>query len=173
LGDTDWISGEDRCKLCKLAIAEEKLTDFISVAKGEVQSTSGFVDFPEVTITLAEFLNEKLYGTDKLLHHSLKVVYVCGLDHFNKCPSVAWLAKKENIACAVIYRRGAPDARIKKLEEESSNIYYITLEAERDTLVDISSTAIRERYRNPNAEDSNDLTYSFVHDFLQKKYCEK
>lgn len=169
LGASDWIPGDDRSELCEKVIKAESLTSFISVAKGELQY-KGFADFDEVTIQLAEFLNSELYGSDKKLKHPLKVVYVCGLDHFNKCSHVEYLARAKDVACAVIYRLGASDRRIKALEEQSSNIYYITLEDERETLVDISSTAIRQQYRNPTNANVDELTYQCVAEYLQNKY---
>jgi nicotinic acid mononucleotide adenylyltransferase len=146
----------------------EKVEDWIAVSAGECNWT-GFADFDEVTMSLAKFLNEEC----RFIDHPLTVVYVCGLDHFNKCPYVARLAKCKNIACAVIYRPGAFDDGIKDFKEESSNIYYITLDDERETLIDISSTAIRNRYRNGNNTDTFDGTYSCVRSFLQKHYSKK
>ncbi|CAF4189992.1 unnamed protein product, partial [Adineta steineri] len=59
---------------------------------------------------------------------------------------------------------------IKRLEEKSSNIYYITLDDERKTLVDISSTKIRKQYQNPTDSEFENLTYSVVNDYLHEKY---
>ena len=175
----DWIPAKDRCDLCKQVIEEEtaiqekaiqneKVEDWIAVSAGECNWT-GFADFDEVTISLAKFLENESSTNQKFPRHPLTVVYVCGLDHFNKCPYVASLAKHENIACAVIYRPGAVDNGIK----DSSDIYYITLDDERDTLIDISSTAIRDRYRNRNNTDTNDGIYKCVSSFLQKHYSKK
>ncbi|UJR21428.1 hypothetical protein I4U23_024514 [Adineta vaga] len=178
LGSTDWIPGEERCQLCEQAIDLEGLKSFISVAKGELEYDR-FADFDEVTIKLAEYLNKELYKTRHVLSYPLKVVYVCGLDHFNKCSHVEVLARQKNIACAVIYRLGDPDHRIKRLEEKSSNIYYITLDDERETLIDISSTEIRKRYQNAINQNSNDdddddqITYPFVGKYLKTKYSKK
>jgi len=168
LGNSDWISAEDRCKLCEEAIKDENLEDFISVSKGEIEYNT-FLDFDEVSENLAKFLNSELCGSDKLLENPLKVVYVCGLDHFNKCPHVAQLAKRKNMACAVIYRLDASDNYIKTFDEKSSNIYYITLENERDKLIDISSTVIRQRYRTQLNTDSDNLSYPCVMKYYNDK----
>ncbi len=169
MGSSDWIPGEERCELCEEAIKSEGLEDFISVSKGEVEY-NGFVDFDEVSENLAKFLNSKLCGPGKLLENPLKVVYVCGLDHFNKCPYVARLSNEPNMACAVIYRLGAFDDHIKTLEKKSPNIYYITLENDRETLIDISSTAIRKQYRTSINIDSDTLSYPCVMKYYQKKF---
>ena len=169
LGVSDWIPADNRSKLCEEAIEHEKLASLVSVAKGEFQHRT-FVDFDEVTMQLAEFLNSELCGPDKLLKHPLKVVYICGLDHFNKCSHVEQLSREKNIACVVIYRLGARDNHIKTLIDKSSNIYYIPLEDEREKLVDISSTAIRQQYRNPTNTNVDETIYPAVAKYLQDKY---
>ncbi len=169
LGDSDWIPAHKRSELCEKVIESENLGSLVSVAKGEFQQ-SRFCDFDEVTIELAEFLNSELYGDSKVLKHPLKIVYICGLDHFNKCHHVQQLTREKNIACAVIYRLGAPDNYIKSLPEKSSNIYYITLEDEREKLVDISSTAIRQQYRDSTNTNVDESTYPAVIEYLQNKY---
>ncbi|CAF0938817.1 unnamed protein product [Adineta steineri] len=171
LGSSHWIPAVDRSKLCQEVIKEENLESLISVAEGEFQYKR-FVDFDDVVIELAQFLNDERDKPDGLglLKKPLKVVYVCGLDHFNNCRHVEQLAKNENIACAVIYRLNASEDYIKRLEEKSSNIYYITLDDERKTLVDISSTKIRKQYQNPTDSEFENLTYSVVNDYLHEKY---
>ncbi|CAF2412518.1 unnamed protein product [Rotaria sp. Silwood2] len=169
LGRSDWITAADRCKLCEDVIgSDENIKSWISVAKGECNSNE-FVDFDEVTLNLADFLNSELYESEKLLKHPLKVVYVCGLDHFNKCPYVRQLATKENVACAVLYRPGASDSLIKSLETKSPNLYYIALDDERETLVNISSTVIRQHYNSAKI-DLTQFTYPCVIQFLEDKY---
>ncbi|CAF1366557.1 unnamed protein product [Adineta ricciae] len=170
LGEADWISGAERSDLCHYAIKHDKLEDFVSVSKGELECR-GFVDFDQVIIQLERFLNHELHKSQSIISHPLKVVYVCGLDHFNKCPYVETLAEAKNVACAVIYRLGASDDRIKRLQERNSKIYYITLDDERETLVDISSTEIRKRYRDSFQQtDTDEITYPFVQKYLTKKY---
>ncbi len=171
LGHSDWISAKKRCELCEEAIKYEKLEDFIAVSRGEIECKT-FFDFDEVSENLAKFLNSELCGPDKLLENPLKAVYVCGLDHFNKCPYVARLAKRENMACAVIYRLGASDDYIKTFDVESSNIYYITLENEREKLIDISSTAIRKLHQTPTNTDPDNLSYPCVKKYYEEK-CSK
>ena len=165
----NWIQAKDRYQLCKKVIEQEKSESWISLARGESEYDE-FIDFDQVTISFAKFLNSKLY---KYLTHPLKVVYLCGLDHFNKCPYVVSLLNEKNIACAVVYRLGAPENRIKDIEKKYPNLYYITLENERETLVDISSTLIRQQYQNSTRKISSKLIYPFVDDFLRNKYHKK
>ncbi|CAM4868191.1 unnamed protein product [Rotaria socialis] len=172
LGSVHFISAKDRIELCEKAIqSDNDAKNWISVAKGESQC-NGFVDFDEVSESLAQFLNTTLHCQEKFLAHPLKVVYVCGLDHFNKCSYVAQLAELENMACAVIYRCGVDDYLIKK-SHVIPTLYYIPLENEREHLVDISSTAIREAFLHHTNVDLAEFTYPCVVDFLQKKYIAK
>jgi hypothetical protein len=174
LGDAEWIFGDQRCKLCEEAIKEEgpAVADFIAVSRGEMEYKHGFIDFNEVSVRLAEFLNSTLYDHEKLFEHPIKVVYVCGLDHFNKCPYVAQLAREENMACAVIHRLGAREERIQTLKEPSSNVYYITFKDEGEPLVDVSSTAIRRYYRSGNNLDPDQSSYLCVADYYREKFSE-
>jgi hypothetical protein len=126
--------------------------------------------FDEVGENLAHFLDLRLCERHKLLKHPLKVVYICGLDHFNKCPYVAGLSNEPKMAFAVIYRLGAFDDHIKTLEKTSPNIYYTTFENDRETLIDISSTAIRKQYRTSINIDSDTLSYPCVMKYYQKKF---
>lgn len=167
MGAKDYISSEQRCRLCEDAIREEKLEHFITVSRGECEWPSGFVDFDEVTRQLAEFLNSPKTDDQLSSIQPITVVYVCGLDHFNKCSYVADLAREENIACAIIYRQGASDQYIRNLPQRSQNIFYISLDENRSTLVDISSTAIREHHRNRNYAELDRLSYPSVSQYYR------
>lgn len=138
--------------LCENAIEEEGINDWLAVSRGESEWSS-FVDFDEVTRYFADFLNQKFPS-------ALKVMYVCGLDHFNRCPYVAQLAEAKNIGCAVIYRPGSDEQRIRP----KSNIYYLPLSDQRQELVDISSTMIR----TGDMQNLEDLTYRCVIEYLKK-----
>ena len=172
LGNVHLIPARERSKLCEQVIKQEGLDSWLSVAGGECQWDGGFIDFDEVSRTLAEFLNENLYKTEKVLRHPLTVVYVCGLDHFNKCPYVADLVHAKNLACAVIYRLNANEIEIKRLENQSDKVYYIPLTAERSTLVDISSTRIRQQH-GTDSSDLEQFTYPSVCSYLKEKYPPK
>lgn len=100
----------------------------------------------------------------------LKVVYVCGLDHFNKCPYVADLARNnKNMACAVIYRPDISDVHIKKFDEQSSRIYYIALTDQPESITAISSTAIRNRYETSSNPETDLKIYQCVQEYYKDK----
>lgn len=158
------IPGHHRCDLCELAIEEHESTTksehWLSVSRAESEYYDGFIDFPEVTTTLSQFLNSVLFGAGKLLKYPLYVIYVCGLDHFNKCPDVLHLARNKFIKCAVVYRKGCDERRIRTLDE-SSNIIYVPLDNQRKELTDVSSTEIRARLKD-SKDNLNQLTYDSV-----------
>lgn len=164
----DYIESHERSKLCKEAIREERAQGFISVSTAEIDCSRGFVDFDEVTISLEKFLNRTQTTPDLTDARPIQVIYVCGLDHFNKCSHVAYLAKEKNIACAVIYRHGASDDHIQRMRHSSSNIYYIPLGDNQMNLNDISSTAIRKHYQNGDYTSLGQLTYSSVVRYYQQ-----
>ena len=167
MGSRDYIRSEDRCRLCEKAIQEENLQDFISVSRGECDWPHGFVDFDEVTKNLAEFLNSPETDGQLASIRPIEVVYVCGLDHFNKCSHVAYLAQEENVACAIIYRQGASDQCVRTLLQSSANIYYVPLDKDRSNLVDISSTVIRELHQNGNYAELDRLSYPCVSQYYR------
>ena len=150
-------------------IHDEGLDSWMSVAKGEHQWDGGFVDFDEISRTLAEFLNDQLYKTKGIFEYPLLVIYVCGLDHFNKCYYVASLPKEEYLGYAVIYRSGADDREINRQIEGSHKAYYIPLTDERSTLVDISSTSIRQQ-QDKDSTDLEQFTFPLVCAYLKERY---
>ena len=165
------MPGDLRCELCELAIEEHehitKAPRWLRVSRAESEYRNGFVDFGPVSKALGSYLNSTLVGPDKFLKYPLHTIYVCGLDHFNKCTDVERLAKTEYIKCAVIYRKGSEERHVR-LFGDSSNIIYVGLEDERQTLVDISSTAIRQRLAT-SADDLDEFTYKSVARRLKSK----
>lgn len=159
MGETHWIPAVDRIQLCESAIVDENLTEWVAVTRGESECRNGFVDFDVVTKQLGQFLNSSSFS----LKNPLKVVYICGLDHFNRCPYVAHIAEQPNLACVVIYRPGADEERIRRLETRNPNVYYLDLKDLRDKLEDISSTMIR----NGNPNHLRHLTYDIVIEYLK------
>lgn len=160
LGEKHWISAVERIRLCESAINDDYLTEWVSVARGESECRHGFVDFDVVTKRFGEFLNS-FSSSEK---NPLKVVYICGLDHFNRCSYVAQIAEQANLACVVIYRPGANEEKIRKLETTNSNVYYFDLKDSRETLEDISSTMIR----NGNRNHLKHFTYDAVIEYLKE-----
>ncbi len=163
------IPGRDRCDLCELAIREhERETEtshWLSVSRAESEYRHGFVDFGPTTQALRQYLNSALLVSYQFLKNPLYVIYVCGLDHFNKCPDVRRLAREKYIKCAVVYRKECDERHVSKFDE-SSNIIYIPLDDERKNLIDISSTEIRRRWRK-SSNDITQFTYASVVDRLR------
>lgn len=170
LGQSAWIPGDIRCQLCQDAINEEgvRISSWISVSRGESEFNDGFMNFDFITENLRDFLNSTFVGSDKLLKYPLTVVYVCGLDHFNKCSHVISLSREENIICAIVYRAGYDENRILH-PKKSSNIIYVPLTDERHHLIDVSSTRIRQCFEN-SIDDAKQFTYSSVLKYMTDKH---
>ncbi|CAF1278896.1 unnamed protein product [Rotaria sordida] len=147
LGDPAWIPAKDRCRLAERAMEYEdsEASSWISISRGESEA-DGFVDFPDVTKNFRNFLNNTLVDQENILQYPLRVVYVCGLDHYNKCSDVERMAKQNNMASAVIFRIGNDDKQISH-SVGTSGAMYIPLSKERAQLPDVSSTLIREYFR--------------------------
>ncbi|CAF1429812.1 unnamed protein product [Adineta ricciae] len=176
LGDSAWIPAKDRCRLCEEAIEYEgsKVSSWISVSRGESEWYEGFVDFCPVTENLRDFLNTTLVGQNNLLSYPLRVIYVCGLDHYNKCTYMERMAQQNNISCAIVYRRGCDEQQINR-SLKTTNVIYISLSKERTKLTDVSSTQIREYFQNPTANnmDVERNIYPSVRDYMRRKYRKK
>ncbi len=173
MGDQSWISAKDRCTLCEKAIEHEgsTLSSWITVSRGESEWLNGFVDFGPVTENLRDFLNDTLVYSQNVLKHPLSVIYVCGLDHFNKCSYVEKMAKQKNMACAVVFRAGYDEQQIQR-SVKTSGVLYIPLIDERDQLTNISSTQIRQFFQNPttSATTIDQFLYPSVRDYMRRKY---
>ncbi len=100
-----------------------------------------------ITKNLHDFRNSILVGSDEVLRYPLTVVYLCGLDHFNKCPRVITLGKEENIDCIIVYRIDFDGKRILN-PEKSRNMIYVSLTDERQNILDVSSIRIRQCFEN-------------------------
>jgi nicotinic acid mononucleotide adenylyltransferase len=176
LGDSAWIPAKDRCRLCEDAIEHEgsEVSSWISVSRGESEWDDGFVDFGPVTENLRDFLNTTLVDQGDILQHPLRVVYVCGLDHFNKCSNVESMAKQRNMACAIVYRAGYDEQQITRSVQKSGAIY-IPLSKERTKLADVSSTQIRQYFENSSARNTNveRNIYPAVSEYMSRKYNKK
>ncbi|UJR08753.1 hypothetical protein I4U23_013010 [Adineta vaga] len=176
LGDPAWIPAKDRCKLCEATIEYEgtEVSSWISVSRGESKWDEGFVDFGPVAENLRDFLNNELVGQGNIFQHPLCVVYVCGLDHFNKCLYVENMTKQHNMACAIVFRVGYDEQQIARSVKTSGAIY-IPLAKERTKLVDVSSTQIRQYFENPSSTKTNieRNIYPAVREYMSRKYRKK
>lgn len=176
LGDRAWIPAKHRCQLCEGALQSEgpKLASWISVSRGESEWKDGFVDFGPVVENLRDFLNSTLVGPGNVFKYPLRVVYVCGLDHFNKCSYVEQMAKQKSMGCAVVYRSGCDEKEISN-SAKKSGVLYVSLTKERGKITEISSTAIREYFQNPATSKTNikQHIYPNVLEYMNKKYQKK
>ena len=155
LGDRDWIPSQDRCQLCKGAIESEheEISSWIGVSYGESEWPNGFVDFGPVAEKFRDFLNYTLVGPEKLFKYPLRVVYVCGLDHYNKCSYVEYMAKQKNMACAVVCRVGYNEQQVAR-SIRRLDVIYIPLSKEHSKLPDVSSTQIRRYFEKPSTSNT-------------------
>ncbi|CAF4426630.1 unnamed protein product [Rotaria magnacalcarata] len=176
LGDPAWIPAKDRCRLCEEAIQHEGpgLSSWIAVSRGECEWEDGFIDFDAVTENFRDFLNSTLVGAGTLFKYPLRVVYVCGLDHYNKCSHVENIEKQKNMSSAIVYRTGCNEQQISR-SSKTSGIIYIPLIKERSKLVDVSSTEIRQYFQNPGGNKTNidRSIYPNVRKYMSEKYRKK
>ena len=134
---------EFRCRLCEAAIEEEGTREWMGISRGESEySTSVWA--PQVCKCLATFLNHESTGLE--LHHPIRVIYVCGLDHFNVAHhgSISRLTEEHNLGLAVVYRQGEDESNIHRTIKHNPQVMYVDLMEQRDILVNISSTKARE-----------------------------
>ncbi|UJR11533.1 hypothetical protein I4U23_015714 [Adineta vaga] len=176
LGDPAWIPAKERCRLCEEAIEYEgsKVASWIAVSRGECEWKDGFVDFGPVTENLRDFLNTTLVEQGNVLKYPLRVIYVCGLDHYNKCSYVERMTQQNNMSCAIVFRRGYDEQQISS-SLKTSSVIYISLSKERTKLSDVSSTQIRQYFENPTANntDIERNIYPAVRDYMKRKYRKK
>ncbi|CAF0829696.1 unnamed protein product [Adineta steineri] len=176
LGDPAWIPVTDRCRLCEEAVEYEgsKVSSWIAVSRGESEWKDGFVDFGPVTENLRDYLNSTLVEQENILKYPLRIIYVCGLDHYNKCSYVERMAQQNNMSCAIIFRQGYDEQQINR-SLKTANVIYISLSKERTRLPDVSSTQIRQYFENPNPKnmDIEKYMYPSVRDYMKRKYRKK
>ena len=74
-----------------------------------------------MTFSLQQFLNEKIR-----LDKPIRVIYVAGLDLFNRCHGMNGLREKDVGGVAVVYRIGQDSSLIQSiLQENPSKLYFI------------------------------------------------
>ena len=136
------IPFKKRCEMISKAIEEyQKQTNLqIFLHKWE-GNQSKFIDFPEVISEIQKQLNKKC---DK----NIKLVYVCGMDHFCKCR----YAFEENVIA--IDRKPFIKHKYKDIHEK---LIYLVKDEKNEKSEIYSSTAIREIYTNDQLDDNTKL----------------
>ncbi len=120
---------------------------------------SNFIDLRRVTLSLQNFLNENIK-----LEKSIRVIYVAGLDLFNRCNGMHGLRQSNVGGLAVVYRYGENKSLIQSIiNQNSSKLYFILLEDQNQN--EISSTLIRRKLQIN--EDCSHLTYKSVLEYLR------
>jgi len=136
------IDFKSRCEMISEAIEEYKnqvnLPIFLHKWEG---SQSKFIDFPEVISEIQSQLN-------KNCNKSIKVIYVCGMDHFCKC---RYLFNENVIA---IDRKPFIKHKYKDIPEK---LIYLVKDEKNEKSEIYSSTAIREIYTNDQLDDNTKL----------------
>ena len=173
LGDRAWIPTKYRCQLCEGAIQFEdpELLSWISVSRGESEWEGGFVDFGPVAENLRDFLNGTLVDLGNTFKYPIRVIYVCGLDHFNNCSYAENMPKQKNMGCAVVYRSGY-DEKMVSNSAKNSGVIYVSLAKKHNKITEISSTDICEYFQNPLANKISIKRYIYpnVLEYMSKKY---
>ena len=113
-------------------------------------------------MSLQYFLNEKIQS-----NKPIRVIYVAGLDLFNRCGGMFGLRDGQTGGVAVIYRSGEDQSFIQtNLKKTPRNLYFISLDSyDEKQFSDISSTLIRKKLRLN--EDCSHLTYHSVINHLR------
>lgn len=116
----------------------------------------------DVTRSLKRFVNDQVP-----LAEPIRVLYVAGLDLFNRCGGMLGLRQRGLDGLVVVYRHGEKLDLIETiLKNDSTKVAFIPFD-ERDRLQshDVSSTLIRKRLLAK--EDCSHLTYHSVLQHLQ------
>jgi nicotinic acid mononucleotide adenylyltransferase len=154
LGD-DAIPFRDRLHLCTLSCATHNADP--AALHLEVDPWEGsqprFIDFPSVHARLSRLIAAEFPDS------GLRVLYVCGADHFVKCRLARWAN------CVAIAR---PPFVLRAKSVPERNIYVCTVPPEDapDLFADLSSTELRRRLAE--GEPLGDLVYPGVEDYLRE-----
>ncbi|CAF0963222.1 unnamed protein product [Rotaria sordida] len=161
------ISGQHRIEMCRKAIEEAGQQHWLSVDMAECMAPR-FIKLVSVTYSLQMFINQKLN-----LPKPIRVIYVAGLDLFNRCCGLTSLRAPQMGGVAVVYRLGQDDRFITSTHtQDDTKLFYVCTDNDDDAmdtsssdLDDISSTLIRKRYKNN--ENCDHLTFKSVLDHLK------
>ena len=154
---SDAISFDARFAMCKGAVQEhDKENNGRNLpirVHGWEGWQKGFVDFPEVTEHIREEVNEKIQEKFLAQQGNVIVLYLCGMDHYDKCG----LASGKHV---IALNRGTDLA--SKIDTKKHN--YIA-PAPKVEFADLSSTEMRKR--RDLKQSVVDLTFQSVAQYLQ------
>ena len=167
LGDHDCIGTEDRLNMCQLSIDAQQGQDvgsqpFLSLDAWESSSCSHPIDHNKVTLSLREYLAQHFPN------ESIRVVYLCGSDHFTRCRYMVWLRQQTNVSVAMVKRpshlknNAHNDGGFSQDSETFEDVYVIETSREEDC----SSTLIRQRAQA--GETISDLVFPQVEEYMRK-----
>ena len=141
------IPFKTRCEIISLAIEEYKnqidIPIFLHKWEG---SQNKFIDFPEVICEIQNNLNQKCA---KKFNKKIKLVYVCGMDHFCKCR----YSFNENVIA--IDRKPFINHGYEDIPDK---LIYLVKDENNEKSEKYSSTAIREIYTNKELDDDKKLS---------------
>ena len=181
----DFISSKHRIEMVQKAIQEENQQHWLAVDQSKVIGIYLFLLSPlvisffffiapifvssnKVTLSLQNFLNGK-FQLDK----PIRVIFVAGLDLFNRCNGMNGLRQAHMGGVAVVYRNGQNKDLIKSLiNQNNAKAYFISLDdQEQNQSTDISSTLIRQKLQIN--EDCSHFMYKSFLEYLQMTHSKK
>ena len=126
-----------------------------------------FVDLLNVTLSLQIFINENLKPL-----RPIRVIYVAGLDLFNRCRGMEPLRAHHMGGVAVVYRQGESHCLLTSTAiQNDSKVFHVShndedsMDTSTTETEDISSTLIRKRLKINDVCEH--LTYKSVLDYLK------
>ncbi|KAF0983208.1 hypothetical protein FDP41_010273 [Naegleria fowleri] len=144
----DYIETEARLEICKLSIeaetrklkeihGEDSVDDFLCVDRWESAVCREFIDFPDITYTLREYLEQQFPN------ENIQVIYICGSDHLEKCPYVLSFPTLLKCGAAILNRPSHSKSAASKQSsyKKTEHIYWIDTTMEDEC----SSTLVRKK----------------------------
>ncbi|KAL9657406.1 hypothetical protein ABK040_014394 [Willaertia magna] len=162
----DYIPIKHRRAMAELSIKEEeeemnnKNSDFLCF-DGWESSVNGFIDFPQVTLSLSSYLKEVIPNENIL------VLYLCGSDHFFRCGTLHSLRNKEKthgVGVCVLKRPSHHEGVMPLnllLKPYLSSIYIVETTMEEDC----SSTKIRTLAKE--GKSISEFVYPSVEEYMR------
>ncbi|KAG2377729.1 hypothetical protein C9374_008814 [Naegleria lovaniensis] len=144
----DYIETEARLEICKLSIdsetnklkemyGEENADDFLSVDRWESAVCCEFIDFPDITFSLREYIEQQFPN------ENIQIIYICGSDHIEKCPYVLSFPTRLKCGAAILNRPSHSKSAASKQSsyKATEHIYWVDTTMEDEC----SSTLVRNK----------------------------